>query len=395
MKVGFVGCWCHLRIYAVQASHLRGPLEKLTGNEIPVTTSNCGCFFTDPNVFKSMSNYERLLTSQDATYLKLPYLRSKKDSRMGQFFRGVYRAFAEPARGFQYAWKTRDKDIVHFHQSADSFGYDSLKWLLRFARNKVVVTIYRLSPLQEERQKVNKIYNRADAVIVSTDYMKQHLVGCGVLPEKLHVIPYGGASKPISQAKRDGAIMFSGSPLIDVKGFDYLARALRILKDEGKPIRLKLHGFYTAGHKEWAIDIVKKEGIEDLIEWISFRTVDDLIDAYQGSMCSVIPYTAYNGCFPVTVAMANGVPVIGSDAMGIPEYLADGGGIIVESKSAEKLADALRKVHDDEALRASLGKQAKAVAEKRFAWDVLARQTFLVYQQTLQSHPKAGTAPLS
>jgi glycosyltransferase involved in cell wall biosynthesis len=373
-----------MRIYSVQSSHLRVPLQKLTGSDIPVITSNCGCFYTNaPSALLSFFNYKKVLTSQDVTFLKLPHFRLKKESKIGNFLRRSYRGVSERKRGRAFAKMTRDKDIVHFHQSADAFGYDPLKWYLRYAKNKTVVTLYRLSPVQEERPELNRIYNQLDAVIVSTDYMKQHLVKCGVLPEKLHVIPYGATAKPMYQGAKEGAVMFAGSPLVNVKGFEYLAPALRALKDEGKPIRLKLHGFYMPGEKEWAVEIAQKGGIEDLIDWLSFSSYDDLIDAYQKSACCVIPYTDYTPCFPITVAMANGVPVVASDAMGMPEYLSDGGGVMVKAKSAEALADALRKVRDDGALRISLGKQGRAIAEKRFAWDVLAQQTYQVYKQVL------------
>lgn len=384
MNVGFVGCWCHMRIYSVQAAHLREPLKKLVGEDIPVFTSNCNCFYEGlPSILKSFSTYKELLTTQDVAFYKLPHLRLKKDSKFGYVSRRAVRGLTERRRGRHYAKVLRDKDIAHFHQSADAFGYDSLKWFLRSAKNKTVVTIYRLSPQQEESPQLNQIYNQVDAVIVSTDYMKQHLVKCGVLPEKLHVIPYGATAKPIYQGTKEGAVMFAGSPLVNVKGFEYLAPALRALKDEGKPIRLKLHGFYMPGEKEWAVEIAQKGGIEDLIDWLSFSSYDDLIDAYQKSACCVIPYTDYTPCFPITVAMANGVPVVASDAMGMPEYLSDGGGVMVKAKSAEALADALRKVRDDGALRISLGKQGRAIAEKRFAWDVLAQQTYRVYKQVL------------
>jgi glycosyltransferase involved in cell wall biosynthesis len=386
MKVGFVGCWCHMRIYSVQAAHLREPLEKLVGEDIPVFTSNCNCFYEGlPSILKSFSTYKELLTTQDVAFYKLPHLRLKKDSKFGYFSRRAVRGLTERRRGRHYAKMLRDKSIAHFHQSADAFGYDSLKWFLKFAKNKTVVTIYRLSPQQEEDQGLNRVYNKADAVIVSTDYMKRNLVNCGVIAEKLHVIPYGATAKPIARSQRDGAIMFAGSPLVNVKGFEYLAPALRMLKDEGKPIRLKLHGYYMPGEREWALDIIKKEGIEDLIDWLSFRSYDDLADAYQKSICCAIPYTDYTPCFPITVAMANALPVVASDAMGIPEYLGEGGGIMVPQKSVETLAAALRKVRDNEALRNSLGQQGRAIAERRFAWDVLAKQTYEVYQQVLNS----------
>lgn len=384
MKVGFISCWCHLRIYAVQASHLRKSLETLVGNEIPVLTSNCGCFYTNaPTALKSFFNYKTILTSTDVTFLKMPHFRLKRESKIGYILRKAYRGISEKRRGRLYAKKTKDMDVVHYHQSADAFGYDALKWFLRYAKNKVVVMIYGLSPVQKEHPELNQVYNQADAVIVSTNYLKQHLIGCGVIPDKLHVIPYGATIKPLAQVEREGAIMFAGSPLINVKGFTYLASALKMLKEEGRPIKLKMHGFYMPGHQEWAKDIAIKEGVDDLIEWVSFASVDELIDTYQKSMVSVSPYTEYPGCFPITVAMANGVPVVGSDSMGIPEYLAEGGGIVVKSRSAEALADALRKIRDDSSLRASLGEQGRAIAEKRFAWQVLAAQTYKVYERVL------------
>ena len=127
--------------------------------------------------------------------------------------------------------------------------------------------------------------------------------------------------------------MFAGSPLIDVKGFQYLISALRLLKEQGSQINLKLHGFYMAGHKEWAIKIARNEGVEEMITWLNINSEDELHDTYQRSLCCVIPYLDYPGCFPATVAMANGTPIIASDAMGLPEHI-NGAGLVVKARSS-------------------------------------------------------------
>ena len=173
--------------------------------------------------------------------------------------------------------------------------------------------------------------------------------------------------------------MFAGSPLINVKGFEYLAPALKILKDEGKQIQLKLHGYYMPGHQEWAQEIAKKEGIEDLLIWLSCSSEDELIDAYQESMCSVIPYTDYSGAFPATMALATGTPVIASDLMGIPEYV-NRNGILIKGRSVGELSAALRKIYTDDTLRTTMSQNALKTAQEKYNFSYIARKTTDIYK---------------
>ena len=100
IKVAFIGCWCHLRIYAIQASHVKESLEKLIGEEIKVITSNCGCYYHSlPSIFTSLYNYRALLTDRDVTFIKLPHLRLKNDPTIGYLIRSAYRGVSEPLRG--------------------------------------------------------------------------------------------------------------------------------------------------------------------------------------------------------------------------------------------------------------------------------------------------------
>jgi glycosyltransferase involved in cell wall biosynthesis len=133
------------------------------------------------------------------------------------------------------------------------------------------------------------------------------------------------------------------------------------------------------GHREWAESIAKEEGIQDLITWLNCANEEELRQEYQKSRCCVIPYTDYPGCFPVTMAMANSTPVIVSDAMGLPEYVKDGGGLTVQSRSVHDLAEALQKIQTDNNLHKQLSCQCRDIAEKNFAWDVVSRNLHNVY----------------
>ena len=384
MKVAFITCWCHLRIYAIQASHLKRHLESLINEEIRLITSNCNCYYDSlTSTLSSTVNYKALLTDTADYFVRVPHLRSREGVSIGKLLRRLYRNTAEPLRGRLFLKTIKDCDIVHFHQSREAFGYNTVAYFLKHAKNKKkVVTIHNLSPEQWRDSKLNLTYNMADAVIVSNEYFKEVLSLSGVSSQKIHVIPYGADFKPVERKQRIGAIFFAGSPLIDVKGFEYLAPALRLLKEENVKVPLKLHGFYMPGHKEWAIDIIKREKIEDLVEWLSVKSEDELQTVYRNSQVCIVPYTDYPGSFPVTMAMANALPVVVSDSVGISEY-ADGAGLVVKSKSIDELATALRQVMSDEELRLAKGNAGRKFAEEHFAWPVVAEKTHAVYQQVL------------
>jgi glycosyltransferase involved in cell wall biosynthesis len=68
-------------------------------------------------------------------------------------------------------------------------------------------------------------------------------------------------------------------------------------------------------------------------------------------------------------ALAAGLPVVASDAGGIPSWLVPGeGGLLVPPGDSARLADALRSLLDDEPLRARLGERGPEIAA-RFSID--------------------------
>ena len=386
MKVTHISCWCRMKVYSIQAFHLKRSVEDLMGEKASVVTSNCGCFYEGnlTSVFSSFFNYNNLLIEGGIkNFVKFPHFRAKARNASAISARGMYRRVVEPIRGILYSVYSKQSDIVHYHQGPDAFGFAQLSHFLKWKnRAKKVVTIHTFSALQKERPELNSIYNEVEAVITHTEHDKTRLEKWGVKSEKLHVIPYGATIKPLKLAPRDGVIMFAGSPLINVKGFEHLAPALRKLKEEGLVVPLKLHGYHMPGHKEWADGISAREGISEQVRWLSLSSEDDLIDAYQRSKICLIPYTDYPGSFPVTIAMANATPVIVSDLVGVAEYIREAGGVVT-STSVPELARVIRNLLVDEGSLKQHGEAGRIVAEKRFSWDEVSRKTIDVYRSII------------
>jgi glycosyltransferase involved in cell wall biosynthesis len=85
-------------------------------------------------------------------------------------------------------------------------------------------------------------------------------------------------------------------------------------------------------------------------------------------------------------AMASGVPVVGSRIGGIAETITDGiTGKLVPPGDVGALAEAVGGMLDDPELRARMGRHGRDVAQRHFAWSVLAGQVRHVYRELLAS----------
>jgi glycosyltransferase involved in cell wall biosynthesis len=383
IKIGLVCCWPTMRIYPLYSASLRGALESLTGRRVAVVTSDCACF--EP---------EKAL-NHDYEYIDLRYIhRRSSPSRVKIAAKKVVYPVIEKRRGEAFASHTRDYDVVDFQQSSYAFGYESLKAFLEAGSSaKRIVTVHKVDPIQKEHPELNRVYNKADGVIVFSEFVRRGLMADGVDPGKIAVIHHGTALPDIRDMAKDQAILFCGSPIPQVKGFEQVVPALRMLREEGVELRVLVYGFFVDAEKDCAIGQARAAGVGDLLTWVSFTSEDELTAEYQRSIVCLVPYTGYAGYFPAAYAMGNGVPVVATDTMGHSEYL-DGAGLLIAPGSAAELAAALKNVLDDERLRRELGAAGRRRAEESLSWRTVAEQTLRVFQAVLDGRPAADAARL-
>jgi glycosyltransferase involved in cell wall biosynthesis len=86
--------------------------------------------------------------------------------------------------------------------------------------------------------------------------------------------------------------------------------------------------------------------------------------------------------------MASGVPVVASWSGGIPDQLAEGGGLLVPRNDVTALADAIALLATNTRLRHELAAQALKSFHKNFTWETAHAN----YRRILQQRPQLVTA---
>jgi glycosyltransferase involved in cell wall biosynthesis len=117
--------------------------------------------------------------------------------------------------------------------------------------------------------------------------------------------------------------------------------------------------------------LLRESGLPNL-RWLSDYTTDrSLIRRWLSAADAYVTASRVEG-MPVAPleAMACGLPVVATDAQGLPDILANGeasGGLMVGQDRPEELAHALKRLKDDMDLRARLGSAARQRIEEKFS----------------------------
>ncbi len=150
------------------------------------------------------------------------------------------------------------------------------------------------------------------------------------------------------------------------KGQHLLVEAVGLLKREGIPVRGLIAGHVMETAEMSALQtMVKEAGLEDDLLFLGFQ--DDPARLIQCLDALVLTTAKETFGLVLVEAMLLGVPVIGSDAGGVPEIIDHGRtGLLFESGSAAGLADAMRQLATDPASRLRIAAAGKQKAGSKF-----------------------------
>lgn len=218
----------------------------------------------------------------------------------------------------------------------------------------------------------------------------------GITRKPMRVLGYGNvmgvdmarfSTARFAQHKRCGVFtfLFVGRMVRD-KGINELVAAFVRLNAEHPSTRLVLVGNYERSLDPVSDDTQGLICTNDAIEAVGPKRGDDLVRAYAAADCFVMP--SYREGFPNTVleAGAMGLPSIVTDINGSREIIEnEKNGLIVPSKNANALYDAMERILTDDDARETMKENAREMIASRFERGFVQKCQIEFYERILNS----------
>jgi glycosyltransferase involved in cell wall biosynthesis len=321
--------------------------------------------------------------------------RLKRLTVMSEYLRGQYRAILEVSKDFKpdvlhghwaiptgpaivaAARKLRIPSVITMHGGDvyvnEAEGYDFptrwyvkpiLRWTLRNASALTAISddcIAHALRAGADRQQIQLIMNGAD------------LRRFAPLPNEPPPRPYGPK------------MIFACRQLFPRKGIRFLITAAAQLSARHPELKLMIagDGFERPDLEKQAREL----GIGGVTTFLGWTANADLPQYFRACAVSVIPSLEEGFGIPAAEAMGCEVPVVASDAGGLPEVVENGvTGLVVPKGDAIALERAIDTLLSDAPLSARMGKAGRSRALERFDWSRSAEKFVALYQSLLYTH---------
>ncbi len=249
-----------------------------------------------------------------------------------------------------------------------------------------------------------QLQNEAWRVIVCTEFMKRECAAALHTPwDKMDVVPNGvEASKftlpdftPAEKAEfraryaaPEEKIIFFVGRMVREKGVQVLIESLPKVRWGYHDAKLLICG---GGQREHLVNLAAYLGMERHVYFAGFVPDDDLIKIY--SIIDVACFPSLYEPFGIVAleAMAAKVPVVVSDAGGLPEVVENNvTGITTYAGNPNSLADGLLTLLHEPETAARLVDAAYERVLTTFNWDTIATQTTAVYERVWTEYLQSG-----
>jgi glycosyltransferase involved in cell wall biosynthesis len=281
-------------------------------------------------------------------------------------------------------------DVVHTHSSADSW---TAGLAARYAGRTLVRTRHISAPMGKRSAK--PVYRLPDAIIATSEAIRDTLVGLGIDPERVRTLPSGvdlSRFRPRDDARAlRSALGLTGQPVISMvaelrreKRADiFLEAAAGLLREWPGALFVLAGGGSTA-----AISALERQaaglGISTSVRLLGHR--EDVPEIIAASDVCVLPSAGHEGTPQAVVQyLAMAKPVVAAAVGGIPEVIEEGHtGLLVRPGDATGLARSVAWLlrHPEEARM--MGAAGRRLACERFDAERVAERTLAIYEELLR-----------
>jgi len=214
---------------------------------------------------------------------------------------------------------------------------------------------------------------RLGSIVVPSAALQRFLVEHGFPGPRLHVIPNGVEVRRVEPAPRHEPFRVSTVGILEHrKGVDVLLDAVARAER-----RVRLDVF---GHGSLRAELENRARRLE-VDAVFHGEVGDVVGRLRDADLFVLATRGDNLPIAVLEAMSVALPVVATRTGGLPELVADEQtGLLVEPDDVDALAEAIRRLADDDQLRVRLGRAGAARVAEQFEIGAVARQMVDLYR---------------
>lgn len=254
------------------------------------------------------------------------------------------------------------KTVAHMHAADYEGWYNKQPKLIKTLASRLLKNADIILALGEQWR---NLYKR----ITNDDVQVDVLYNAVKLPDKNY---YNSSSKNV---------LFLAH-MIKRKGIDDLLDAIVLVKDEiPNDIRFILYG---ADREDNIEQRIKSRNLQKYVFYKGWLTSRDKEECLKDVLVNVLP--SYHEGLPMTIleTMAYGIPNISTNIAAIPEAISTGeNGILINPGDVNGLADAIKKIINDQRARILYSKMAYKTVEQKFSLETHMKKILDIYRELI------------
>jgi glycosyltransferase involved in cell wall biosynthesis len=236
------------------------------------------------------------------------------------------------------------------------------------------------------------VARRIPRVIVVSETSRADVEAAFNLPSERVRTVYNGVDtdtfRPLEGLERQPQkLLYVGNSEDRNKGARFFLEAINMLKDE---IDFRVTFVDNFKHNlKLAPRLVNEFGLNSIVDFTGRISTDDLVRHYNEARLFVTSSVHEGFGLPLAEAMACGAPVLGTEIGAYREIVRHGeSGWLVPPRDPRALADAIRMLWNDAALRERLSAGGRQRVLETFNWRKAAEETLAVYEEVIPARRK-------
>ncbi len=253
-----------------------------------------------------------------------------------------------------------------------------------------------VSPIWRWKRLERGILQKVDKIITVIEEGKDHYVrDCKIKENKVIVVMNTEDLEYFNKIEIDNKILekYKGDFILTYiggiakhRGVESLIRAMPLILNKISKCRLLLIGFEDKHYLDKLVNLSKKLGVSDsieFIEWINFKLVPTYISLSDICFVPHLPSEHTNTTIPHKLFqyMTFGKPVIVSDAVPLKRIIEECQcGITVNPYNYREIAEAVFKIYSDKKLAEDYGRNGRKTVEEKYNWSIEANKLISLYK---------------